>query len=85
MHRYPNVGSEGVLGMVARRSLGRQFVLVIIVELGLVTCVGVFNPALATYRLRQTETDRVARLTLSYLVTEHAGRLAARHSNMKDS
>ena len=39
-------------------------VLVIAVELGLVTCMGVFNPVFATYRLEQTPPDRVAR-TLS--------------------
>ena len=38
--------------------------LVIAVQFGLVTCMGVFNPVLATYRLEQTEKDRVAR-TLS--------------------
>ncbi|MDH2426059.1 MFS transporter [Sphaerisporangium sp. TRM90804] len=39
-------------------------VLVIAVQLGLVTCCGVFNPVLATYRLAHTDTGRVAR-TLS--------------------
>ncbi len=39
-------------------------VLVIAVQLGLVTCIGVFNPVSATYRLNHTEKDRVAR-TLS--------------------
>ncbi|MCU1685239.1 MAG: transporter [Amycolatopsis sp.] len=39
-------------------------VLVMAVELGLITCMGVFNPVLATYRLDQIPTDRVAR-TLS--------------------
>jgi Na+/melibiose symporter-like transporter len=39
-------------------------VLVIAVQLGLVTCGGVFNPISATYRLNHTEQDRVAR-TLS--------------------
>lgn len=39
-------------------------VLVMAVELGLITCCGVFNPVLATFRLSQVPTDRVAR-TLS--------------------
>ncbi|MEV8592576.1 MFS transporter [Streptomyces sp. NPDC052012] len=39
-------------------------VLVMVVEFGLITCVGVFNPVLATERLVRTPTDRVAR-TLS--------------------
>ncbi|KKD07944.1 MFS transporter [Streptomyces sp. WM6386] len=38
--------------------------LVMVVELGLITCIGVFNPVLATYRLEHTPPDRVAR-TLS--------------------
>ena len=32
----------------------------IAVELGLIACMGVFNPVFATYRLEQTATDRVA-------------------------
>ncbi|MCT7355378.1 MFS transporter [Streptomyces sp. 15-116A] len=39
-------------------------VLVMVVEFGLITCVGVFNPVLATERLLRTPADRVAR-TLS--------------------
>src|SRR5207245_10575110 len=38
--------------------------LVIAVQFGLITCIGVFNPVFATYRLEQTGADRVAR-TLS--------------------
>jgi MFS family permease len=44
-------------------------VLVIAVQLGLVTCAGVFNPVLATYRLGQTETDRIARTLSAWSVT----------------
>ncbi|MEV1064031.1 MFS transporter [Streptomyces sp. NPDC050263] len=39
-------------------------VLVMVVEFGLITCIGVYNPVLATTRLELTPTDRVAR-TLS--------------------
>ena len=46
-------------------------VLVIAVQLGLVTCVGVFNPVLATYRLDQTEPDRVARVLSAWSVTSN--------------
>src|SRR5581483_10049487 len=35
--------------------------LVIAVQFGLVTCIGVFNPVFATYRLEQTAQERVAR------------------------
>jgi MFS family permease len=44
-------------------------VLVIAVQFGLVTCVGVFNPVLATYRLDQTETYRIARTLSAWSVT----------------
>ncbi|MFI6695209.1 MFS transporter [Streptomyces sp. NPDC050433] len=44
-------------------------VLVITVELGLITCIGVFNPVYATYRLEQTPTDRVVRMLSAWSVT----------------
>jgi MFS family permease len=47
-------------------------VLVIVVELGLITCMGVFNPVFATYRLDQTATDRVARTLSAWSVTSTA-------------
>jgi MFS family permease len=47
-------------------------VLVIAVELGLITCMGVFNPVFATYRLEQTGTDRVARTLSAWSVTSNA-------------
>ncbi len=46
--------------------------LVIAVQLGLVTCMGVFNPVFASYRLDQTETDRVARTLSAWSVTSNA-------------
>ncbi len=46
-------------------------VLVIAVQFGLVTCVGVFNPVLATYRLHQAETDRIARTHSAWSVTSN--------------
>ncbi len=46
--------------------------LVIAVELALITCVGVFNPVFATYRLEQTATDRVARTLAAWSVTNSA-------------
>jgi MFS family permease len=46
--------------------------LVIAVQLGLVTCMGVFNPVFATYRLEQTPTDRVARTLSAWSVTGSA-------------
>ncbi len=46
--------------------------LVIGVQFGLVTCVGVFNPVFATYRLEHTETGRVARTLAAWSVTSSA-------------
>ncbi|MGH3125904.1 MAG: MFS transporter, partial [Streptosporangiaceae bacterium] len=47
-------------------------VLVIAVQFGLVTCMGVFNPVFATYRLEQTGTDRVARTLSAWSVSSSA-------------
>jgi MFS family permease len=44
-------------------------VLVIAVQLGLVTCFGVFNPVCATYRLNHTDKDRVARTLSAWSVS----------------
>ncbi|PAZ09514.1 MFS transporter [Streptomyces sp. SA15] len=44
-------------------------VLVMAVEFGLIMCVGVYNPVLATYRLEHTATDRVARTLSAWSVT----------------
>ncbi len=46
--------------------------LVIAIELGLITCCGVFNPVLATYRLDQTPQDLVARTLSAWSVTSSA-------------
>lgn len=43
--------------------------LVMAVELGLITCMGVFNPVMATYRLDETPPDRVARTLSAWSVT----------------
>jgi hypothetical protein len=47
-------------------------VLVIALQFGLVTCIGVFNPVFATSRLEHTATDRVARTLAAWLVTGKA-------------
>jgi MFS family permease len=47
-------------------------VLVITVQLGLVTCMGVFNPVFATYRLDQTKTDRLTRTLSAWSLTSNA-------------
>ncbi len=47
-------------------------VLVMAVQFGLVTCIGVFNPVFATYRLEHTEKDRIARTLSAWSVTSSA-------------
>ncbi|MER5539954.1 MFS transporter [Streptomyces mirabilis] len=47
-------------------------VVVVAVEFGMITCMGVFNPVFATYRLEQTTTDRVARVLSAWTVTSNA-------------
>ncbi|MFE5026070.1 MFS transporter [Streptomyces sp. NPDC056656] len=44
-------------------------VLVIAVQFGLVTCCGLFNPVLATYRLEHADPDRVARTLSAWSVS----------------
>ncbi|MEV5606870.1 MFS transporter [Streptomyces sp. NPDC052225] len=46
--------------------------LAVLVEFGLVTCCGLFNPVFATYRLRRTEPERVARMLSAWSVTNSA-------------
>lgn len=46
--------------------------LVMIVQTGLVTSVGVFNPVFATYRLEQTPNDRLARTLSAWSVSSSA-------------
>jgi predicted MFS family arabinose efflux permease len=60
------------LGLAFIRPGAAGIVLVIAVELGLITCMGVFNPVFAAYRLDQTETDRVARTLSAWSVTSSA-------------
>ena len=44
-------------------------VLIFAVQLGLVTCIGLFNPVLATYRLEHTDPGRVARTLSAWSVS----------------
>jgi MFS family permease len=60
------------LGLAFIRPGAAGLALVIVVQLGLVTCIGVFNPVFATYRLEQTPTDRVARTLSAWSVTSNA-------------
>lgn len=42
---------------------------VALIELGLITCCGVFNPVSATYRLEHTPADRLARTLAAWTIT----------------
>ena len=46
--------------------------IVIGLQLGLVTCIGIFNPVMATYRLEQTAPDRIARTLSAWSVSSSA-------------
>jgi MFS family permease len=59
-------------GLAFIRPGAAGLVIVIAAELGLITCMGVFNPVFATYRLDQTATDRVARTLSAWSVTSKA-------------
>jgi len=60
------------LGLAFIRPGAAGIVLVIAVQLGLVTCIGVFNLVFATYRLEHTEKDRIARTLSAWSVTSSA-------------
>ncbi len=60
------------LGLVLVRPGTAGLVLVMAIELGLITCMGVFNPVYATYRLDRTTPDRVTRTLSAWSVTSKA-------------
>ncbi len=47
-------------------------ILVMVVEMGLIGCIGVSNPVFATYRLEQSPADRVARVLSAWSVSTKA-------------
>ncbi|MCL7493951.1 MFS transporter [Streptomyces sp. MCA2] len=57
------------LGLAFIRPGAAGLVLVMTVELGLITCMGVFNPVFSTCRLGLTESDRVTRTLSAWSVT----------------
>ena len=61
-----------LLGLAFVRPGAAGLVLVIAVELGLITCMGMFNPVFATYRLEQIAADRVARTLSAWSVSSSA-------------
>ncbi|BCK73200.1 MFS transporter [Streptomyces libani subsp. rufus] len=60
------------LGLVLVRPGTAGLVLVMVVELGLITCMGVFTPVFATYRLDRTPPDRITRTLSAWSVTSKA-------------
>jgi MFS family permease len=61
-----------LVGLAFIRPGTAGLVLVLVVQFGLVTCCGVVNPVLATYRLQQTAKDRVARTLSAWSVSTSA-------------
>ena len=61
-----------LVGLAFVRPGAAGLVLVIAVQFGLVTCCGVFNPVLATYRLEQIAPDRIARTLSAWSVSTSA-------------
>jgi MFS family permease len=60
------------LGLAFIRPGAGGLVLVIAVEFGLITCCGVFNPIMATYRLEHTPPERVTRTLSAWSITSKA-------------
>ncbi|TDD78937.1 MFS transporter [Actinomadura darangshiensis] len=61
-----------LLGLAFVRPGAAGLLLVIAVEFGLITCVGVFQPLVAAYRLEQTAADLTARMLSAWSVTGKA-------------
>lgn len=57
------------IGLAFVRPGTAGLVLVMVVELGVITSCGVFNPVYSTYRLERTPTDRVVRTLSAWSVT----------------
>jgi MFS family permease len=62
-----------VVGLPFIRPGVAGLVVVMAVEYGLITCCGIFNPVLATYRLEQTPDHLVARTLSAWSVSTKAG------------
>ena len=60
------------LGLAFVRPGAAGIALVIALQLGLVTCMGLFNPVVATYRLEQIAADRMARTLSAWSVSSSA-------------
>jgi hypothetical protein len=72
--KRPVMIAMDLMRLVALMSVPAAFALgwLSFAQLLLVTCMGVFNPVFATYRLDQAATDRVARTLSAWSVTSNA-------------
>lgn len=64
--------SVWLMGLVLVTPGAAGVVLVILVELGLIACMGVFNPLFATHRLEHVPAERVARVLTAWTVSSTA-------------
>jgi MFS family permease len=69
LYVFGRLRSVWPLGLAFVRPGVAGLAVVITVELCLITCMGVFNPVYATYRLEQTAGDRVSRVLSSWQVS----------------
>jgi predicted MFS family arabinose efflux permease len=60
------------VGLAFVRPGAPGIVLIVVLQFGLVTCCGVFNPVLAAFRLERTAADRVARTLSAWSVSSSA-------------
>ncbi|SDZ16396.1 Predicted arabinose efflux permease, MFS family [Amycolatopsis xylanica] len=61
-----------LIGLVFIRPGLPGLVIVMVVELGLILCISLFNPVMTTYRLASTETGRVARMLSAWSISSSA-------------
>ncbi|MFI6173344.1 MFS transporter [Nocardia sp. NPDC051052] len=66
-----------LLGLPFVQAGAKGLLLVMAVEFGMITCIGVFNPSLATYRLLHTQNDKVARVLTAWTITARVVTAAA--------
>jgi hypothetical protein len=69
LYVFGRLRSVWPLGLAFVRPGAAGLGVVIGVEMCLITCMGVFNPVYATYRLEQTAGDRVSRVLSSWQVS----------------
>ncbi|MFI6999156.1 MFS transporter [Nocardia sp. NPDC050175] len=58
-----------LLGLPFVQAGAPGLLLVMAVEFGMITCMGIFNPSLATFRLLHTQNDKVARVLTAWTIT----------------